>query len=106
MKNIELYEFFNFSGKKEKDRKFDILYSGPNGLVIESEYIEDCYHFLPELRNILNTKPDFDSPVIIFFSKGKSAGGFEDGASIATNNNPTIIEENIIRFLENYNIYL
>jgi len=107
MKNIEVYEFFNFSSQKKADKVFKVLHSSANGLVVETDHLEDCYHILSELKEILDTKPDFDSSVILFFKDGRSVGGFEEGTAVATNSRPSRIEENIIKFLEeNYNIYL
>ena len=104
MKNIELYEFFNIMGKN-KERSMKVLFCNQNGLVLESDSIDDCAHILPDLILLDQPADSGYSPLIIFFNNGKYAGGYESGSQIVTSDRPKETQEsNIFDFMREYNI--
>jgi hypothetical protein len=103
MRNIELYEFFNM-GKKESPL-FKVLYSGPNGLVIECEDISPCLHIIPEIKELKKPDDGMYSSVIIFFKEGAIGAGFDLGnETIFPDERERIVGSNIIDLLKEFNI--
>jgi len=103
MRNIELYEFFNM-GKKESSL-FKVLYSGPNGLVIECEDIFPCLQIMPGIKELEKPEDGTYSSVIIFFKDGPVGAGFETGSeTIFPNERERIVGSNIIDLLKEFNI--
>ena len=103
MRNIELYEFFNM-GKKESPL-FKVLYSGPNGLVVECEDITPCLHIMPVINELEKPEDGTYSSVIIFFKDGPVGTGFETGSeTIFPNERERIVGSNIIDLLKEFNI--
>jgi hypothetical protein len=104
MKNIELYEFFNLV-KNDKEKRFKVIHSDQNGIVLETDFFPGCYDIFPGIKDL--DKPDdlLGTSIILFFKSGKIAAGFDSGEqTVVSESGSSIIDQNIFNFIEQFNI--
>jgi hypothetical protein len=106
MKNIEIYEFFNL-GNKEREKKFKIIHSDKNGLVLECEFFDGCLDILPAIALLEKPESGVISSIIIFFSKGEICAGFDTGSQTVVSDNPlSVVDQNVFEFINQFNVHI